>query len=70
MKIDHSELPPLNNQFIDIPQVLFVGGWARDFFRKGVRLIEEGYHPEEIGGKEFGDLLHQKRVEMMREIER
>jgi len=36
----------------------------------GQRLIDEGYSPEEMGGKEFGDLLHQKRVERMREIEK
>jgi tRNA nucleotidyltransferase (CCA-adding enzyme) len=35
----------------------------------GERLIEEGYDPDEMGGKEFGDLLHQKRVELMREFE-
>lgn len=35
----------------------------------GQRLIDEGYDPDEMGGSEFGDLLRQKRVEQMREIE-
>jgi tRNA nucleotidyltransferase (CCA-adding enzyme) len=35
----------------------------------GQRLIEEGYDPDEMGGKEFGDLLRQKRVELMRDVE-
>lgn len=35
----------------------------------GERLIDEGYSPEEMGGEEFGNLLHQKRVERMRELE-
>ena len=35
----------------------------------GQRLIDEGYSPEEMGGKEFGNLLRQKRVERMRELE-
>lgn len=35
----------------------------------GQRLIEEGYTPDEMGGEEFGNLLHQKRVERMRELE-
>jgi len=35
----------------------------------GQRLIENGYDPDEMGGEEFGNLLRQKRVERMREIE-
>lgn len=35
----------------------------------GERLIEEGYSPAEMGGKNFGDLLRQKRVEFMRRLE-
>lgn len=35
----------------------------------GRDLIDDGYDPEEMGGKEFGNLLHQKRVEKFREIE-
>jgi len=35
----------------------------------GQRLLDEGYDPEEMGGKEFGDLLRQRRVEYMRELE-
>lgn len=35
----------------------------------GEKLINEGYDPADMGGEEFGDLLHQKRVELMREIE-
>jgi len=35
----------------------------------GQRLIDAGYSPDEMGGEEFGNLLHQKRVERMREIE-
>lgn len=35
----------------------------------GGRLIEEGYDPDEMGGEQFGNLLHQKRVERMRELE-
>lgn len=35
----------------------------------GQRLIDEGYDPDEMGGENFGNLLHQKRVERMREIE-
>lgn len=33
----------------------------------GQRLLDEGHDPEEMGGKEFGDLLHQRRVEYVRE---
>ena len=36
---------------------------------RGKDLIEQGYDPAEMGGEEFGDLLHQKRVELMRELE-
>jgi tRNA nucleotidyltransferase (CCA-adding enzyme) len=35
----------------------------------GERLIEEGHDPDEMGGEEFGNLLRQKRVEHMRELE-
>ena len=35
----------------------------------GQRLIDEGYSPEEMGGENFGNLLHQKQVERMRELE-
>jgi len=35
----------------------------------GERLIGEGYDPDEMGGENFGNLLHQKRVELMRELE-
>lgn len=35
----------------------------------GSRLIEEGHDPDEMGGENFGNLLHQKRVERMRELE-
>jgi tRNA nucleotidyltransferase (CCA-adding enzyme) len=35
----------------------------------GQRLIDEGYDPQEMGGENFGNLLHQKRVERMRELE-
>jgi len=35
----------------------------------GGRLIEEGHDPDEMGGENFGNLLHQKRVERMRELE-
>ncbi len=35
----------------------------------GQRLIDEGYDPQELGGEEFGNLLKQKRVERMRELE-
>jgi len=55
MKIDHSELPPLNNQFIDIPQVLFVGGWARDFFRKGVEPTDVDIMVAGVSEKELLD---------------
>jgi len=36
----------------------------------GQRLIEEGHDPDDMGGEQFGNLLHQKRVERMRELER
>jgi len=36
----------------------------------GKRLIEAGHSPDEMGGEDFGNLLHQKRVERMRELER
>jgi tRNA nucleotidyltransferase (CCA-adding enzyme) len=36
----------------------------------GERLIENGFDPADMGGKEFGDLLRQRRVEKMREVER
>lgn len=35
----------------------------------GQRLIEQGYDPELMGGKEFGDLLRQRRTEYMRDLE-
>jgi len=35
----------------------------------GQSLIDEGYSPEEMGGEAFGNLLNQKRVELMRELE-
>lgn len=35
----------------------------------GARLIDEGYSPDEMGGENFGNLLRQKRVERMRELE-
>jgi tRNA nucleotidyltransferase (CCA-adding enzyme) len=46
-------------------------GMAKDAISEwtGERLIEEGYSPEEMGGKDFGALLRQKRVEHMRELE-
>lgn len=36
----------------------------------GQDLIDEGYDPEEMGGENFGNLLHQKRVELMRKLEK
>lgn len=36
----------------------------------GDDLIEQGYNPDEMGGENFGNLLHQKRVELMRSLER
>lgn len=32
----------------------------------GQNLIDAGHDPDEMGGKEFGDLLHQRRIEHMR----
>lgn len=34
----------------------------------GQDLIDEGHDPDEMGGENFGDLLHQRRVEKMREL--
>lgn len=34
----------------------------------GADLINEGHTPSEMGGEEFGNLLHQRRVEKMREL--
>jgi tRNA nucleotidyltransferase (CCA-adding enzyme) len=47
---------------------VFAAGAAIEHWT-GEHLIDEGYNPAEMGGEEFGDLLHQKRVEFMREIE-
>jgi tRNA nucleotidyltransferase (CCA-adding enzyme) len=35
----------------------------------GQQLIKEGYTPEAMGGDNFGSLLRQRRVELMREVE-
>lgn len=35
----------------------------------GQDLIDEGYGPDDMGGKEFGALLRQRRVEFMRDVE-
>lgn len=34
----------------------------------GQDLIDEGYSPDEMGGEEFGNLVHQRRVERMGKI--
>ena len=70
MQIDKDELPRLSDQFDGIPQVLFVGGWARDYFREGVtphdvdimvagvseqELLDRGFKPvNSVNNETFG----------------
>jgi tRNA nucleotidyltransferase (CCA-adding enzyme) len=61
MKIDKSELPQLTHQYDAIPAVLFVGGWARDWFRDGVEpedvdIMVAGVSEEEMRERKFNEI--------------
>jgi len=58
MKINTDELPPLGDEYDGIPEVLVVGGWARDYFRDGVEpddvdLMVAGTDAEEMESRGF-----------------